>query len=106
MALAGPPAEQTFGLKVCYSRKSATSIGMSRAGSVMLGARIVVQQSSLVNETHLVKPKSLVCNSRFIFFKSWVRVGSRTSIQDQVGLAENFSSILRSRSGKGSEPLL
>ena len=50
----GPPAEQTFGQKVCYSRKSATIMDMSRAGSVMLGARIVVEHSSLVNETHLL----------------------------------------------------
>ena len=69
MALAGPPAEQTFGYKVSYSRKSATSIDISRAESVTLGARMVVEQSSLVNETH----------SRL-----------RTSIQDQVWVAKKF----------------
>ena len=70
MALAGPPSEQTFGRNVSFSRESATSIeDMSRAGSVKLGARMVVEQSSLVNETH----------SRL-----------RTSIQDQVWVAKKF----------------
>ena len=32
----------------------------------MLGARSVVAQSSLVNETHLLAPKSLVYNSRLV----------------------------------------
>ena len=31
---------------------------------MMLGARIVVEQSSLVNETHLLTPKFVVCSSR------------------------------------------
>ena len=60
MALAGPPAEQSLGPKVAYSRKSATSIDMSRSGTVTLDARVVVEQSSVVNGTHLLTPKSLV----------------------------------------------
>ena len=39
---------------------------MRRSGSVMLGARIVVEQNSLVNETHLLTPKSLVYSSRLV----------------------------------------
>ena len=31
----------------------------------MLGARIVVEQSSVVNETHLLTPKSLTCSLKF-----------------------------------------
>ena len=57
MGLAGPPAEQTFGHEVSNSRKSATSIDMRRAGSVMLGACIALEQSSPVNETHLITPQ-------------------------------------------------
>ena len=53
----------------------------------MLGARIVVEQSSLVNETHVLTPQSsFVCSSRLVK----KIVGSRTSIQDQVGVAEKF----------------
>ena len=78
MALAGPPAEQTIVQKVSYSRKSATSLDMGRAVSVMLDARIRVEQSSLVNENIVVLLKTSLC-----------RVWSRTSIQDQVGVAEN-----------------
>ena len=63
---------------------------MSRAGSVLLGARIVVEQSSLVYETHLLTPKSLVCSGRLVKKKSCGRVGSRQSVQDEVGIAENF----------------
>ena len=68
--------------------KSATSIDMSRAGSVTLGARTVVEQSSFVNETYFLTPKSLVYNTRLVK-KILGRVGSRRSIQDQVGVAEN-----------------
>ena len=47
---------------------------MSRAGSVMLGARIVVEQRSLVNETHLLTPKSLLVYSSRLVKKN---LGSR-----------------------------
>ena len=89
MALAGPPAEQRFGQKVSYSRKSATGIDMSRAGSVTLGARIGVEQSSPVSETHLLTPKSLVYIVVVLLKNLGGRVGSRTSIQDEVRVAEN-----------------
>ena len=66
MALAGLPSEQAFAQKVSYSRKSATSMDMSRAGSVMRGAHVVVEQSSLVNETNLLTPKSMVYSTRLV----------------------------------------
>ena len=55
----------------------------------MLAACIVVDQSSLANETYLLTPKSLAYSSRLVK-QIWGRVGSQTSIQDQVGVAENL----------------
>ena len=82
MALAGPRGEQTFGQKVSYSRKSAPSIDMSRTGFVMLGARNVVEQGSLVNETHLLTPKYLVYSSRLVKKKI---LGSRGVAKNHAG---------------------
>ena len=62
---------------------------MSRAGSVMLGAGVVGEQNSLVNETHLLTLWYLWCIV-VVVKKSRGRVGSRTFIQDQVGVAETF----------------
>ena len=76
MALAGPPEEQIFVQKEYYSRKSATSIDMSRAGPVMLGARIVLEQSSLVNETHWLTPKYLVYSCRLVKKNNWIHSGT------------------------------
>ena len=62
------------------SGKSATNKDMSRAGSVMLGARIVVEQSSLLNETHLLTPKS--------FREQSFRMESRKYFWDLFGVAK------------------
>ena len=50
-------------------------------------ARFAVEQSSLVNKTHLLTPKSLVYSSRLVI----KILGSHgvANIQDQVGVAEN-----------------
>ena len=58
---------------------------MSRAGSVMLGGRIVVEQSSLVNETHLLTPKSLVHNNSRLVKKI---LGSRKMFGTIFGVAK------------------
>ena len=60
---------------------------MSRAGFVMLGAGVVGEQNSLVNETHLLTLWYLWCIV-VVVKKSRGRVGSRTFIQDQVGVAK------------------
>ena len=93
---------QTFGQKVSYPGKSVTSRDMSRAGSVMLGARTVMEQSSLVNETHLLTPKSLMYSSRLVKKKLGVAWGREHPFRIQLGSRK----VLGSRREKGWEPLL
>ena len=64
-------------------------------GSVMVGARIVVEQSSLANETHLLTTKSLVCSSRLVKKNLGVAWGSEHPLRIKLG----------SQSEKGWEPL-
>ena len=73
----------------------------------MLGARIVVEQSSLVNETHLLTPKCLVYSSRPDKKKLGLRgVANIHACRIKLGSRKIFGTILGLRSEKGSEPLL
>ena len=70
----------------------------------MLGVRIVVEQSSLVNETHLLTPKSWVCSKLVVLLKKIL--GSRGVANIYSGSRKMFGTILGSGSEKGWEPLL
>ena len=74
---------------------------MSRARSVMLGARIVVDRSSLLNETHLLTRTSPVYSSRLVKNNLGVACGREHRFRIKLGSRKILGTILGVPKRKG-----